>query len=566
MSCPVVIGDELTALLVATRQASRSTDACPAFNEYIRDRLRLPIGAASQEAAWKLIVLAVEDSKPDRSGPDENPLLAARYLLALGDDLPQRFHDLVWDRDEMDEVSYAFLWARSHAEIHENVAVDLEKLTGRRQMLAGSTSANRNRRTSWTRDNLYKSAVVEALWDRINELLDGSGVVAQLLESQHSSIHSPRVDIEPATVRHVPEGRRRLRRRTKSLMVLAGVVAVAGGIVAYRSPSVPDPLVLTGSLTTDDVPNDERPIDVKPNDSLVLRIQFTIKDQQEPIDSLRVLLRYSEAVDSPDRQEANIYVSAGELPTFDYLVEGASLPLRFADNSACATAAKPEVSIATQVDQGGARASEIDTRSLEHGFIGQDQGAQLELDDAFAELTVRDVQPGETVQVQVPLQFTDRADAMYTGNTLEFRPVGSQNYRRTGAVERGARIRFRLLVRDYGCSTKPRDPLVRVQFDDSSNGFTKASASVSDPGGTPAAVGETLVNYSGGVGGQMTYVPGSTRLVEAQPPSCKFTTSKMEDGLTQGGLVLKDVYGYRPGEQCDNNVNLNYLYFDARVK
>ncbi len=139
-------------------------------------------------AAWRLVELAVIDAVI-RPADEENRLLAARYLLALGDDLPRTLDSLIFDRSSGKRWKFGALLAERYDKsiIHEDgrwkksAAVDLDGSARHRQVLAGTTSKQGITPGNWSKRATRIKDIVPVLLARMTELLADASVLESLI-------------------------------------------------------------------------------------------------------------------------------------------------------------------------------------------------------------------------------------------------------------------------------------------------------------------------------------------------------------------------------------------------
>lgn len=193
--------DELRVLLAPGKVVSRTTERCTILNGLVAELLQLDDEKGAQEAAWRLVQLAVENAQVDKeSAADEkakNPLVAARYLLALGA-LPtkgERVFDVAAKGYRPVEDVIADVAARP-------AQLDFQGTAKHRQALAASTCSTWRSYTAWALSGPGTKDAASALAAALRALLDDASTpdrvhVAGEVDRQAEDLAGPAEVEEP---------------------------------------------------------------------------------------------------------------------------------------------------------------------------------------------------------------------------------------------------------------------------------------------------------------------------------------------------------------------------------
>jgi hypothetical protein len=209
------------------------------LNQYVWDALGLERADGASPAAMRLVEMAVADARPVWGQP-ENPLLAARYLLAIGE-LPAELTETVPDAATNSPMSVRDLIARLPAA--RAIHLDFQQIKNQRQALATSTSARFVGRTNWGPQGKGTETAAEAVLARIDELLNDEVLLGDLRAIELRERERPRnlgpADLAPTLLRVEPDAqppsvqRPRITKRQLITISLAGtilaIVAAVGG-------------------------------------------------------------------------------------------------------------------------------------------------------------------------------------------------------------------------------------------------------------------------------------------------------------------------------------------------
>lgn len=172
------------------------TGNCRHLNELVRERWALQSNEQAAHCAWLLVNEAASvDGDPTQ---DEQPLLAARFLLAI-EPLPSKLDDQI--------PGTAWTVGKALAELRPSATwrrLNVSSSSTQRQFLAAATNSQDRTRTTWSPKGSGTVAAARALHEEVLRLLDDHEVRDRILgdwEAELASQHGtpqPMASREPA--------------------------------------------------------------------------------------------------------------------------------------------------------------------------------------------------------------------------------------------------------------------------------------------------------------------------------------------------------------------------------
>ena len=155
----------------------------------------------------------------------------------------------------------------------------------------------------------------------------------------------------------------------------------------------------------------------------------------------------------------------------------------------------------------------------------------------------------------------------YVGGHIHFANQNKDHFQVTGSAVPGERLKFHVLLNNGGW--KAIQTLLHIYFiPHSHRGFTvvKAYADLSFEEGN--VVGESVVNSRQGGGIALRVIPGTTSLWGYKNGDCKRELErlhKLPDGISQGGVNVGSVGGFRPRDPCIGTAFVRGVDFEVEA-